>query len=64
MYEEVKKISFLLYISHRRTAVTPSPSAHGNAEIVPLLLFHGNLRRDTSGKQVMGQAATRVSGCL
>lgn len=32
--EEVKKISLLLYISHRSTALTPSPSTHINAEVV------------------------------
>lgn len=31
-----------------------------NAEIVPSLLFPGNLRRDTYGKQDTGQAATQA----
>lgn len=60
--EELKKISLLLYLSHRSSALIPSPSARINAEIVPSLLFPGNLRRDTYGKQDTGQAATRESG--
>lgn len=63
MYEEIKKISSC-FTSHRRTAVKPNACARVNAEIVLLLLFRGNLRRDTSEKQVMGQAATRESGCV
>lgn len=56
------KISLLLYLSHRSTALIPSPSACMNAEIVPSLLFPGNLRRDTYGKQDTGQAAMWESG--
>lgn len=60
MYEEVKKISFLLYLS----AVSPSASVHVSAEIVPLLLFCVSLRRDTYGKQVVGeQQHERVVVC-
>lgn len=59
-----KRKFLFCFTSCRRTAVTPSASACVSAEVVALLLFLGNLRRETYGKQVVGQAATWESGCL